>query len=239
MDSQELRQLSIKYDFQREMLTKYVKIYFDDLFKEIGTLLGSIVENIEVVYEHHRKRVVILETTHSKYYLKMYDTPMKPHHVSSFNNEKSMLNLLEKNSIIPVPKIALIGANYILVHSIDGEHPRDLSLFSDQLRVVVAEMKRIKRSSGSFIDTEMNTNDKPYETLAEAEKSHNWMSTCKEGFELCHNDLHRENVIVKGHKIVGIIDWELAGFYPISYELNKYNYLKSQYMTSCKVLMSI
>jgi hypothetical protein len=46
---------------------------------------------------------------------------------------------------------------------------------------------------------------------------------------LCHNDLTPRNIIVKSlvnyngtvrYKLAGIIDWELAGFYPASYELS-------------------
>ena len=46
---------------------------------------------------------------------------------------------------------------------------------------------------------------------------------------LCHNDLNPRNIILQAcassgglskHKLVGIIDWELAGFYPASYELS-------------------
>lgn len=46
---------------------------------------------------------------------------------------------------------------------------------------------------------------------------------------LCHNDLNPRNLILRScvnsdgkseYKLVGIIDWELAGFYPASYELS-------------------
>lgn len=46
---------------------------------------------------------------------------------------------------------------------------------------------------------------------------------------LCHNDLTPRNLILQSHafpsgkskyKLAGIIDWELAGFYPASYELS-------------------
>ncbi|KAH8161949.1 hypothetical protein CIB48_g6284 [Xylaria polymorpha] len=46
---------------------------------------------------------------------------------------------------------------------------------------------------------------------------------------LCHNDLNPRNLILQSrassggiskYKLVGIIDWELAGFYPASYELS-------------------
>lgn len=46
---------------------------------------------------------------------------------------------------------------------------------------------------------------------------------------LCHNDLNPRNLIVQSYissngeskyKLAGIIDWELAGFYPPSYELS-------------------
>lgn len=45
----------------------------------------------------------------------------------------------------------------------------------------------------------------------------------------CHNDLNPRNLILRSstasdgkskYKLAGIIDWELAGFYPASYELS-------------------
>lgn len=33
---------------------------------------------------------------------------------------------------------------------------------------------------------------------------------------LCHNDLHGRNILVQGTKIVGVIDWEFAGSFPLS-----------------------
>lgn len=38
---------------------------------------------------------------------------------------------------------------------------------------------------------------------------------------LTHNDLHPRNIIVRDGKVVAIIDWELAGFYPEYWEYVK------------------
>jgi thiamine kinase-like enzyme len=41
---------------------------------------------------------------------------------------------------------------------------------------------------------------------------------------LTHADLSPRNIIVKGDKVVGILDWEMAGFYP-----EYWKYVKAMY----------
>ncbi|QKX55273.1 uncharacterized protein TRUGW13939_02365 [Talaromyces rugulosus] len=43
---------------------------------------------------------------------------------------------------------------------------------------------------------------------------------------LTHSDIAPRNIIVRGDHIVGILDWEMAGFYPAYWE-----YAKALYMT--------
>lgn len=40
-----------------------------------------------------------------------------------------------------------------------------------------------------------------------------------------HNDIDLKNVLVSGNEVVGIIDWEFAGAYPLAWELRKFTYL--------------
>ncbi|MGG6498963.1 UNVERIFIED_CONTAM: phosphotransferase, partial [Bacteroidetes bacterium 56_B9] len=42
---------------------------------------------------------------------------------------------------------------------------------------------------------------------------------------LTHSDFHPRNIIVRDDKVVAILDWELAGFYPAYWEYVKANYL--------------
>jgi hypothetical protein len=68
-----------------------------------------------------------------------------------------------------------------------------------------------------------------YEELGSRVINHSDMEKWPGEAVLCHNDLNPRNLILQSrtslagkskYKLVGIIDWELAGFYPASYELS-------------------
>lgn len=231
-------QLLIRYNFQLRMLAKYIKVQFKQELQDIGGILGVSIEDVEVVCEHYTSRVLLLRTLGKSYYLKMFDDMSKPNHIRAFNNEVKQLRLLQHNPHIPVPVLRQVRRSYIITEAVDGELADNLEDYKGELQNIIHSMKEITSTSGEYLDIEMNPSSCLFDSVNQVCANYSWYPKSDSlEFELSHNDLHKENIIVKNGKVQAILDWGLSGFYPKNYELCKYNYLKDQYQEAYNIML--
>jgi tRNA A-37 threonylcarbamoyl transferase component Bud32 len=160
--------------------------------------------------------------------------------------EIDIIKFVESNTDIPVPKIIEIGEDYYKYEYIEGDtledviNDVDMSSICAQLKYYVDQMRNLKsadiRSIYSPINDEFAKADKSL-SIKEFNSliSKNIRKTTsgyytdyiqymiKDDYSICftHADLTPRNIIVKNNEVVGIIDWEMAGFYPEYWEYVK------------------
>ena len=112
----------------------------------------------------------------------------------------------------------------------DGNALLDSLLESRKLKKLFCAMEPEVHSQGVRIRSS-------FEELGSVFIPHSDIDKWSEEAVFCHNDLSPQNLILRScafpdtkpkYKLAGIIDWELAGFYPASYELS----LQDTYLSS-------
>ncbi|KAK8102974.1 hypothetical protein PG984_016120 [Apiospora sp. TS-2023a] len=147
----------------------------------------------------------------------------------------------ENTSGVPVPKVhcAFVHKNraYIAMERIQGESlprawrrlesdPAALAKIFEQLRRILQELRSLEPPTDAGVQS--CTGD-PSEGKPENwhEDEQDWqdlieMAALQEGPwpapVFTHGDLNPSNIFVRGDEVVGIIDWETAGWYPIYWE---------------------
>ncbi|KAG6148720.1 hypothetical protein E4U37_007338 [Claviceps purpurea] len=169
--------------------------------------------------------------------LDIYGNPaVNPYIADRLRNEAAVLQFVAKHTTIPVPEFLALWEENGLVHLKtalveNGIELRnvDESLFSTAIMSVTAQLesdilpqlRRLRRNFMGSPDPELPVI--PPRRFWQAKEKRVWPSMTKDTDEyvLCHTDLDRQNILVDPNtfKIVSILDWETAGFFPQEWEL--------------------
>ncbi|KAI9467487.1 kinase-like domain-containing protein, partial [Coemansia mojavensis] len=164
---------------------------------------------------------LLAETSKEKIVIKIVDNVLKSRKL--LRNNVEALRIISKEPRIPAPKILIYREGLLVTTFIEGipySECKDNNIKAkarEDLKEVIIAMRNIRSSHGKYLDITRCEDENI--TIDEAIKLYPWVERCKdEGFVMSHNDLHTSNVIVNDTGLAGVIDWELAGFYPSSYE---------------------
>ncbi|KAG6083569.1 hypothetical protein E4U15_001947 [Claviceps sp. LM218 group G6] len=161
---------------------------------------------------------------------------VRPYIADRLRNEAAVLQFLAKHTTIPVPEFLDLWEENGLVHLKtalveNGVELRnvDESLLSTAIMSVTAQLesdilpqlRRLRRNFMGSPNPELPVI--PPHRLWRPKEKRVWPSMTKDTDEyvLCHTDLDRQNILVDPNtfKIVSILDWETAGFFPQEWEL--------------------
>lgn len=149
-------------------------------------------------------------------------------------NEHAALCYVRENTTIPVPQIISFGyekdspklvIGFIegkLLEDFDDEQRHDvLRVVNEQMkRHIIPELHKLQRKTTGSIDGSLPVI--PPNPVMYATKPSSWRHITTKGpaFVFCHNDLSGHNIILnpETYEIVGIVDWEYAGFFPHWFE---------------------
>lgn len=112
--------------------------------------------------------------------------------------------------------------NGVLLEDIDKVlQPAALSAVEEQMQsAILPDLRSLRRNHIGSVDKSLPVF--PPQRVYDRDRR-NWEQICTEAnsFVLCHNDLGPQNIFVcpDTFEIVGIIDWEFAGFFPSYFEL--------------------
>ncbi|KAG6095088.1 hypothetical protein E4U14_008331 [Claviceps sp. LM454 group G7] len=170
--------------------------------------------------------------------LDVYGDPIvNPYIADRLRNEAAVLQFVAKHTTIPVPKFldlweenGLVHLKTALVENAVELRNVDESLLPTALMSVTAQLesdilpqlRRLRRNFMGSPNPELPVIP-PRRRLWRAKEKRVWPSMMKDTDEyvLCHTDLDRQNILVDPNtfKIVSILDWETAGFFPQEWEL--------------------
>ncbi|CCE30266.1 uncharacterized protein CPUR_04114 [Claviceps purpurea 20.1] len=161
---------------------------------------------------------------------------VNPYIADRLRNEAAVLQFVAKHTTIPVPEFLALWEENGLVHLKtalveNGIELRnvDESLLSTAITSVTAQLesdilpqlRRLRRNFMGSPDPELPVI--PPRRFWQAKEKRVWPSMTKDTDEcvLCHTDLDRQNILVDPNtfKIVSILDWETAGYFPQEWEL--------------------
>ncbi|KAL5366197.1 kinase-like protein [Aspergillus floccosus] len=152
-------------------------------------------------------------------------------------SEASTMRFISQHTSIPVPKVLCAfsrsGSTYIVMERIKGdiigngwvkrsESSKEKLLL--QLAKMICDMRELQSpqnigfasvDGGSLFDFRMEYEsglDPEVQELFEHQNNKSWPLV------FTHGDLSSLNILVRGDNIVGIIDWETAGWYPSYWE---------------------
>ncbi|KAG6072145.1 hypothetical protein E4U31_007394 [Claviceps sp. LM219 group G6] len=166
-----------------------------------------------------------------------FGNPMvNPYIADRLRNEAAVLQFVAKHTTIPVPKFldlweenGLVYLKTALVENAVELRHVDESLLSTAIMSVTAQLKsdilpqlrRLRRNFMGSPNPELPVI--PPHRLWGFREKRVWPSMTKDtdDYVLCHTDLDRQNILVDPNtfKIVSILDWETAGFFPQEWEL--------------------
>ncbi|KAG5934870.1 hypothetical protein E4U59_005947 [Claviceps monticola] len=166
-----------------------------------------------------------------------YGNPaVNPYIADRLRNEAAVLQFVAKHTTIPVPEFldlweenGVVCLKTALVeNAVELRHVEE-SLLSEAIVSVTAQLEsdilpQLRRLRRNFIGS---PNPElpviPPHRFWHAKENRVWPSMTKDTDEyvLCHIDLDRQNILVDPDtfKIVSIVDWETAGFFPQEWEL--------------------
>lgn len=149
-------------------------------------------------------------------------------------NEAATLKFVASNTNIPVPDCRLYSkdgllhlemtriTNGILLLDVEEElRPAAVKAVEEQVNLdILPQLRSLRRSYVGSVDATLPVF--PPQRVYRLDRR-DWprISSDSDEFVLCHNDLAPQNIFVDPHnfRIVGIIDWEFAGFFPQYFEL--------------------
>ncbi|KAG6180666.1 hypothetical protein E4U36_004635 [Claviceps purpurea] len=166
-----------------------------------------------------------------------YGNPaVNPYIADRIRNEADVLQFVAKHTTIPVPKFLDLWEENGLVHLKtalveNGIELRnvDESLLSTAIMSVTAQLesdilpqlRRLRRNFMGSPNPELPM--LPPRRFWDWKGTRVWPSMTKDtdDYVLCHTDLDRQNILVDPNtfKIVSILDWETAGFFPQEWDL--------------------
>ncbi|KAF2241345.1 hypothetical protein BU26DRAFT_525184 [Trematosphaeria pertusa] len=149
-------------------------------------------------------------------------------------NEAATIEYVASKTAIPVPKCRLYTkdgllhleteriTNGTLLEDIEeGSRLAAITAVDEQMKsIVLPQLRSLRRDYIGSIDTSLPVFP-PQRVYNRDRRSWKRISAKTECFVLCHNDLGPQNVFIRPDtfEIVGIIDWEFAGFFPPYFEL--------------------
>ncbi|GAB0131698.1 hypothetical protein EsDP_00000159 [Epichloe bromicola] len=169
--------------------------------------------------------------------LDLYGDPaINPYIADRLRNEAAVLQFIAKHTTIPVPqfldlwednglvylKTALVGNGVELQHVDESLLPTATMKVTAQLESdILPQLRRLRRNFMGSPNPELPVI--PPRRFWDWKEKRVWPSMTKDTDEyvLCHTDLDRQNILVDPNtfKIVSILDWETAGFFPQEWEL--------------------
>ncbi|KAG6288067.1 hypothetical protein E4U09_005758 [Claviceps aff. purpurea] len=127
----------------------------------------------------------------------------EPYIADRIRNEAAVLQFVAKHTTIPVPEFL------------------DLWVTAQLKSDILPQLRRLRRNFMGSPDPELPVI--PPRRFWQAKEKRVWPSMTKDTDEyvLCHTDLGGQNILVDPNtfKIVSILDWETAGFFPQEWEL--------------------
>jgi hypothetical protein len=149
-------------------------------------------------------------------------------------NEAAALEFITSNTTIPVPEFRLYTKDGLLhletARITDGvlledlpcpEIPDALKKVDEQINSnILPQLRKLRRNFIGSVDASLPVFP-PQRIHGHDRRSWPQRSSETADFVFCHNDLAPQNIFVdpRTYRIVGIIDWEYAGFFPPEFEL--------------------
>ncbi|POR34870.1 Uncharacterized protein TPAR_04934 [Tolypocladium paradoxum] len=149
-------------------------------------------------------------------------------------NEATTIQFIASNTNIPVPQCRLYSeggllhleskriSNGVLLEDITGElRSAAAAAVDEQINsFVLPQLRSLRRNYIGSVDPSLPVFP-PQRIYDRDRRPWDRISSATDCFVLCHNDLGPQNIFVCPHtfRIVGIIDWEFAGFFPPYFEL--------------------
>ncbi|RCI07397.1 hypothetical protein L249_1365 [Ophiocordyceps polyrhachis-furcata BCC 54312] len=169
--------------------------------------------------------------------LDMYGNPViYPYIADRLRNEAAVLQFIAKHTTIPVPALLDLWEDNGLVYlktalvrdGIELRHV-DEALLSTATESVTAQLEsdifpQLRRLRRNFMGSpDLKLPVIPPRRLWDWKEKRVWPSMMKDtdDYVFCHTDLDRQNILVDPNtfKIVSILDWETAGFFPQEWDL--------------------
>lgn len=167
----------------------------------------------------------------------IYGNPaINPYIADRLRNEAAALQFIAKHTTIPVPeflhlwednglvylKTALVENAVELKHIDESLLPMAVMSVTAQLESdILPQLRRLRRNFMGSPNPELPVI--PPRRLWDWKGKRGWPSMAKDTDEyvFCHTDLDRQNILVDPDtfKIVSILDWETAGFFPQEWEI--------------------
>lgn len=193
-----------------------VRRVHDNEKPSIVTYLASIekMRNLIPVPEiyHHDDKTIVMEKIPGK---NMAIVDVREH-ISSFYLSKirDEVQKIYETISIPHDKIGIIpgGAkdHHLTQYSTKDEYSSINDFLCDRIAVIIKRCKLNNVTSHNIIKLD---------ALKEKIVADNFEPS---EIVFCHNDLTSRNIMIKDFKITGIVDWEIAGYFPLYYEYCKY-----------------
>lgn len=149
-------------------------------------------------------------------------------------NEAATLEFIASNTTIPVPACWLYSrdgllhlemtriTNGVLLLDVEqGSRAAAVQAVEEQMNLdILPQLRSLRRSHIGSVDATLPVFP-PSRIYGLDRRVWPRISTDSDEFVLCHNDLAPQNIFVDPNtfQIVGIIDWEFAGYFPQSFEL--------------------
>ncbi|KID84191.1 aminoglycoside phosphotransferase [Metarhizium guizhouense ARSEF 977] len=161
------------------------------------------------------------------------DKVVKSESKERLQNEAATLEFISKNTSIPVPKCRLYSKDGLLhleTQFIDGveldeideaSRPTAIAAVHDQLtRTILPQLQALRRNYIGSVDPTIPVVP-PQRVYLLDRRPWERVTSDTDCFVLCHNDLGPQNILIcpSSFQIVGIIDWEYAGYYPSYFEI--------------------
>ena len=149
-------------------------------------------------------------------------------------NEAATLKFIASNTTIPVPdcrlysrdgllhlEMARITNGVLLLDVEQGRRAAAVQAVEEQMNSdILPQLRSLRQSRIGSVDATLPVFP-PSRIYGIDRRVWPRISTDSDEFVLCHNDLAPQNIFVDPNtfQIVGIIDWEFAGYFPQSFEL--------------------
>lgn len=149
-------------------------------------------------------------------------------------NEAATLNLIRLQTTIPVPDCRLyttdgllhlettrITGGVLLMDIDESLRAAATKAVDGQLTMdILPQLRKLRRKRIGSIDESLPVFP-PQRVYDRDRRSWPQVSSERDEFVLCHNDLAPQNIFIhpETFRIVGIIDWEFAGYFPENFEL--------------------
>ena len=204
---------------------------------EDGKLVTKL--NLRYISYYFTDRVFIKREPHKEELgLNIYGDPCVNDHIADrLRNEAACLQFISQHTTVPVPKVLELGESHGLVylktefisHGVgleditEAKLPAALQSVTAQLENDILPQLQQLRSYGRMGGPNVDIPAVAPRWLWAHRGELTWPSPRgeREEYSFCHTDLHRGNILVhpETFQIVGIIDWETAGFFPQEWEI--------------------